>query len=117
MATTQAKPAAQSCCTPLLDADLCESDAHLLAATLKALADPVRLRLLSILYKAPDGEVCACDLPEILNKSQPTVSHHLTQLVKAGILSREQRGKWAHFKINRHQMASICRAFGGPPCC
>jgi len=117
MTSTKAKSAPQPCCTPLLDADLCESDAQQLAATLKALADPVRLRLISILYEAPNGEACACDLPAILNKSQPTVSHHLSQLVKAGILTREQRGKWAHFKINRHQMASICRAFGGPPCC
>lgn len=76
-----------------------ETDAAELAMTFKAIADPVRLRLLSIIAAAPAGEVCACDFPELFNRSQPTMSHHLSLLVKAGMLEREQRGKWAWFRI------------------
>ena len=78
------------CCEPLLTTELSEDDAAELAAILKALADPVRLRLVSVIAKS--GEGCACDFPEILGKSQPTISHHLRQLVNVGVLEREQRG-------------------------
>ena len=99
------------CCQPLrnqpllsqpIDNDAAES----LAAVLKALADPVRLRLVSII--ASQGEGCACDFPALLGKSQPTVSHHLSQLVAAGILEREQRGKWAWFTVNEARLAEVC---------
>ncbi len=93
------------CCGPLAGATLSEVDAELLASVLKALADPVRLRLLSIIASA--GEGCACDFPDALGKSQPTISHHLGQLVKAGILEREQRGKWAWFRVNPAQIEAI----------
>ena len=66
------------------------AEAEALAVVLKALADPVRLQLINII--ATSGEACACDLPEAVGKSQPTVSHHLKQLVEVGILDREQRG-------------------------
>jgi len=94
-----------ACCSPLSNGAISESDAVLVAAQLKALADPVRLRLVSIV--ASSGEACACDLPAALGKSQPTVSHHLSQLVKAGILQREQRGKWAWFKLNTDQLNAV----------
>ena len=81
-----------------------------MALVLKTLADPVRLRLVSIIGTAPAGEACACDLPELVDRSQPTVSHHLGQLVKAGILEREQRGKWAWFRINGERLEAVCRA-------
>jgi ArsR family transcriptional regulator len=101
---------AEVCCPPLLDAPLGEDDAAELAALLKVLADPVRLRLVSIVAAAPDGEVCACDLPAELARSQPTVSHHLTQLVRAGVLEREQRGRWAWFRLRRRRLAGLVDA-------
>jgi ArsR family transcriptional regulator len=96
------------CCAPFTDAPLDEAQAEDLAAVLKALADPVRLRLVSMLVSEPGRELCACDLPELLGRSQPTVSHHLTQLVRAGILEREQRGKWAWFRARPERLAEIC---------
>lgn len=98
----------ERCCTPLSSAPLSETDAEMLAGWLKALADPVRLRLVSIVASA--GEGCACDFPELLGKSQPTISHHLSQLVKAGILDREQRGKWAWFTLNYERLNAVTTA-------
>lgn len=100
------------CCSPVTDAVMSEDDADNLAALLKALADPVRLRLVSLVAAAPSGELCACDLPALVGKSQPTVSHHLRQLVDAGILDREQRGKWAWFTLNSNRLAACCEALG-----
>ena len=62
---------------------------------------------MSIIATTPGGEVCACDLPGLLDRSQPTMSHHLGQLVKAGILEREQRGKWAWFRLRRERLAGL----------
>lgn len=95
------------CCFPLAEAPLSEQDASDLAVVLKALADPVRLRLVSIIAASPSGEVCTCDLPELLDRSQPTVSHHLSLLTKAGIVEREQRGKWAWFRLRHSQIEAI----------
>jgi ArsR family transcriptional regulator len=81
--------------------------AVMLARTLKVLADPTRLQLLSIIATAADGEVCACDFPDMLDRSQSTTSHHLSQLVAAGILAREQRGKWAWFRLRRDRLAAV----------
>ena len=96
------------CCAPLSAPDLSDDDAEELAAVLKALADPIRLRVISLI--ATSGEICACDLPAILDRSQPTVSHHLGNLVKAGILEREQRGKWAWFRLRDDQLARVRQA-------
>lgn len=95
------------CCTPLLQGALDEEQATELAEVLKALADPIRLRLVSIVASAEAGEVCACDLPAMLERSQPTVSHHLSLLVRAGVLDREQRGKWAWFRLRRERLAAV----------
>ncbi len=103
----------QPCCPPLLLSPLDEEDATELARLLKALADPARLRLVSIIASAESGEACACDLAEPLDRSQPTVSHHLGQLVQAGILEREQRGKWAWFRLQPSRLEAICRALSG----
>ena len=104
------------CCAPLLGPSISDTDAAELAGLLKALADPVRIRLLNIIGSA--GEACACDLPAQLDRSQPTVSHHLTILTKAGVLEREQRGKWAWFRINRSRLSGLCEALALPdPCC
>jgi ArsR family transcriptional regulator len=95
------------CCAPLLQFALDEEQASELAEVLKALADPVRLRLVSIIGTAEAGEVCACDLPTLVERSQPTVSHHLSMLVKAGVLEREQRGKWAWFRVRPERLAEL----------
>ena len=100
----------EGCCPPLLAAPLSEDDAAELAGLLKALADPARLRLVSIIAASETGEVCACDLPEPLERSQATVSHHLSQLVKAGVLEREQRGKWAWFRVRDNRIAALRNA-------
>lgn len=97
------------CCAPLAEAALDEDGAAELAAILKALADPVRLRLLSIIASSPTGEVCACDLPQLLDRSQPTISHHLSQLTKEGLIDREKRGKWAWFRARPERLATICQ--------
>jgi ArsR family transcriptional regulator len=99
-----------SCCPPILAAPLSEHDAADAATLLKALADPVRLRLLSIIASSPGGEACACDLHRPLDRSQPTVSHHLAQLTRAGVLRREQRGKWAWFRVEHERLAELCRS-------
>ena len=83
-----------ACCAPLLAAPLDEPSAERLAAAFKALADPVRLRLLSLIAAAADGEACSCDLEEPVGKSQPTVSHHLSLLADAGLITKEKVGRW-----------------------
>ena len=87
----------EQCCGPVLAEPLQEVEAEDLAAAFKVLADPVRLRLLSLIAAA--GEMCACDLVEPIGRSQPTISHHLSILAEAGLLTREQRGKWAFFAV------------------
>lgn len=101
---------ADPCCTPLQAAPLSEADAEELAGLLKALADPVRLRLLSFIAATENGEACACDLTEPAGRSQATVSHHLSQLTQVGVLEREQRGKWAWFRLDRERLGAICAA-------
>lgn len=98
------------CCPELFGAPLGEDQAVELAALLKVLADPARLRLVSMIAAAPEGEICACDVAEPLGRSQPTVSHHLGQLVKAGILEREQRGKWAWFRLRDERLVGLADA-------
>jgi ArsR family transcriptional regulator, arsenate/arsenite/antimonite-responsive transcriptional repressor len=96
----------------LVEAPLREADAEQLADVLKALADPVRLRLVSLLATAQTGELCACDLPDAVGRSQPTISHHLSILTAAGLVEREQRGKWAWFRLRSEQLAAIRVALG-----
>lgn len=83
------------CCDPI-DPPLGADAADDLAATLKAIADPARLRILSVL--GARGEVCVCDLTDPLGLSQPTVSHHMRVLHDAGIVERERRGKWVYYR-------------------
>ena len=98
---------AETCCSPVMAAPLSEAEADDLAALLKALADPVRLQLVSLIASAPNGEMCTCDLPELVRRSQPTVSHHLSILVAAGFVDREQRGKWAWFRMRPERLATL----------
>jgi ArsR family transcriptional regulator len=100
------------CCGPLTAGALDEADATELASLFKALADPARLRLLSIVAEA--GEACACDLVEPVGRAQPTVSHHLNQLVEAGLLHREKRGRWAWYRIVPERLAALQQALAPP---
>ena len=95
-------------------AALSEDEAARLAGALKALADPIRVRLVSLLATSPAGEVCACDLPPLLGRAQPTVSHHLKLLCEAGLLRREQRGRWAWFRLAPGALDDVCAALGAP---
>lgn len=95
------------CCAPLTAGVLDERDAEELAGLFKVLADPARLRLLSLVAAGADGEACACDLVEPVGKSQPTVSHHLSLLVDAGLLTREKRGKWAWYRVVPERLAAL----------
>jgi len=98
------------CCPVLLAAPLAEPDAATLAAALKVLADPARLRLVSVIAAEPGAEACVCNLTEPLGLSQPTVSHHLRVLLEAGILSREQRGRWAYYRLVREPLRVLSEA-------
>ncbi|WP_207453782.1 ArsR/SmtB family transcription factor [Herbiconiux sp. SYSU D00978] len=88
-----------ACCAPLTREPLEADNADALARSLKALADPARLRLISMVAAHEGAEACVCDLTEPLGLSQPTVSHHLKVLVDAGILTREKRGTWAYYSL------------------
>jgi len=90
---------AEACCAPLVREPLTAESAAALARTLKAIADPARLRLLSMVAAHEGGEACVCDLTEPLGLSQPTVSHHLKVLVEAGLLVRDKRGVWAYYRL------------------
>ena len=88
-----------ACCDPVTGGVLSPDAAERLARAFKALGDPTRVRLLSLIAAHSDAEACVCDLTEPVGLSQSTVSHHLKQLVEAGLLSREQRGKWAYYRV------------------
>ena len=87
-----------ACCAPPSSGGLDAAGAERLAAVLKVIAEPTRLRLLSLVAAHQDSEECICNLTEVVGLSQPTVSHHMKQLVDAGLLTREQRGKWAYYR-------------------
>jgi ArsR family transcriptional regulator len=99
------------CCPPLTEAPLDEAEAAELARVLAALADPVRLRLVSLV--ASRGEVCSCELEEPLGKSQPTISHHTRILAEAGLLSGERRGRWVWWSVMPGRLASLRQVLGG----
>lgn len=100
------------CCEPVLAAAIAPDDAAWLAGSFKALADPVRLRLLSLVGST--DEMCACDLPALVDRTQPTVSHHLKVLVEAGLLQREQRGRWAWYRVDPARVAALQDALAVP---
>jgi len=101
-----------ACCAPLAASTLSEGEADDLAAAFKVLADPARLRLLSMIASA--GEACACELVEPLGRSQPTVSHHLAVLTDAGLVHREKRGKWAYYRLRPDRLAVLRDLLGTP---
>jgi ArsR family transcriptional regulator, arsenate/arsenite/antimonite-responsive transcriptional repressor len=89
----------EACCSVITGAPLADDDARRLAEAFGVLADPARLRLLSLLAAQPDGEACVCELTGPLGLAQPTVSHHLRLLHSAGLVSRERRGTYAYYRI------------------
>lgn len=93
---------------------LAAAEAVRLAGMLKALADPARLRLLSLIQSAPRGEACVCDLITPVGLSQPTVSHHLRVLTDAGLLEREKRGVWAYYRIIGPAMTAVASLISPP---
>lgn len=109
-AATKVRPT--ECCASVLAAPLDTADAAELASGFSALADPVRLRVLSILAASPEGEVCVCDFIEPLAKSQGTVSHHLKVLSEAGLVRGDRRGKWVWYSLNRDRLSELRAAIG-----
>ncbi len=104
-------PSALACCAPLARAPLGRERAEGIAALLKALADPVRLQLLSMVLAHPGGEACVCDLLPGFELSQPTISHHLKVLHEAGLVDREKRGTWVFYKARPAAMAALASLF------
>ena len=96
-----------NCCAPLQASVLDGESAAVLATAFAALADPARLRLLSLIATASAGEACACDLIDPIGKSQPTVSHHLKILTDAGLVHREKRGVWAWYRVDSDKLAEL----------
>lgn len=96
-----------ACCSPLSKETISATDAEAVARTFKALADPARVRILSIVASHADQEACVCDLQEPLDLSQPTVSHHLKILMDAGFLTRSKRGTWAYYALVPGSLDSV----------
>jgi ArsR family transcriptional regulator len=101
------QPSAVACCAPLTQAPLSAEQADELARRLKAVADPARLRLLSLLLAAEGQEACTCDLTAPLGLSQPTVTHHLGKLAEAGLVVGERRGRWTYYRVAPAALADM----------
>jgi len=104
-----------ACCSPLSAQPLSMVQAEQVAPLLKALADPVRLRLLSLVASHDGGEACVCGLNDAFDLSQPTISHHLKVLHDAGLVDREKRGVWVYYRAHPEVHASIGTLIGCPP--
>jgi ArsR family transcriptional regulator len=102
-----------ACCSPLMKQPLSAQGAERIAPLLKALADPVRLRLLSLVASHAEGEACVCDLNDAFDLSQPTISHHLKVLHEVGLLERSKRGVWVYYSVNREALADLGVLIGG----
>jgi ArsR family transcriptional regulator, arsenate/arsenite/antimonite-responsive transcriptional repressor len=103
------------CCGPeLVKAPLSREEAERLAEEVRVLADPARLQVLSLIAARPDGEACVCHLTEPLGLSQPTVSHHLKVLSDAGLLERDQRGRWAYYRLRSDRLRRLHQAITSP---
>jgi ArsR family transcriptional regulator len=86
-------------CDPVTEGALPADQAERIARVFKALGDPTRVRLLSLIAAGDEGEACICDLTDVVELAQPTVSHHMRQLVEAGLVTRQQRGRWAYYRL------------------
>jgi ArsR family transcriptional regulator len=105
---------AAACCPPLSSEPLSAEQAGQVAPLLKALAEPVRLRLMSLIASHPGGEACVCDLNDAFDLSQPTISHHLKVLHEAGLLDRDKRGVWVYYRARTAALASLGALIGEP---
>ena len=103
-----------ACCTPITSGVLEDDAAEQLAHLFRALSDPNRVKLVSLIAAAPEGEACICDLTAPLGLAQPTVSHHMKQLVDAGLVTREQRGKWAYYRVVPQAIQALGETLRGP---
>lgn len=99
-----------ACCPPLSARSLPKAMARRLAASFQALADPARLTLLNLIQAQPSGEACVCNLVDPLGLAQPTVTHHLQVLHRAGLLHREKRGVWVYYRVAREALDALRRA-------
>lgn len=113
IASTDAS-AAPTCCASVLEPGLSEDHAVELASIFKALSDPTRVRLLSLIAGADGDEACICDLTGPVGLSQPTVSHHMKKLTAAGLIEREQRGRWAYYRLTPGALKNLSAALGAP---
>src|SRR3954462_3508252 len=102
-----------ACCAPLTKEPLSAGAAERIAPLLKALAEPVRLRLLSLVASHADGEACVCDLNDAFKLSQPTISHHLKVLHESGLLDRSKRGVWVYYRVRPAALADLRALIGG----
>lgn len=102
-----------ACCAPLTSTALTAEQAERIAPLMKALADPVRLRLLSLVAAHADREACVCDLNDAFELSQPTISHHLKVLHDAGLLDRSKRGTWVYYSVRTGALADLAALIGG----
>jgi len=103
-----------ACCPPLSAEPLSAEQAEQVAPQLKALAEPVRLRLMSLIASHPGGEACVCDLGDAFDLTQPTISHHLKVLHEAGLLDRDKRGVWVYYRARTQALASLGALIGDP---
>lgn len=103
-----------ACCPPLASQPLSADAAEDLTQVLKALADPARLRLMSLVMAHPDAEACVCELTQPLELSQPTISHHLKVLTTAGLLAREKRGVWVYYRVVPEALAALAATLAPP---
>jgi ArsR family transcriptional regulator len=99
-----------ACCATVTGGALDTTQAEDLARVFKALGDPTRVKLLSLIAASDGGEACICDLTEPVGLAQPTVSHHMKQLVDAGLATRQQRGKWAYFRVVEGALETAARS-------
>ncbi|GAA4240187.1 metalloregulator ArsR/SmtB family transcription factor [Actinomadura meridiana] len=102
------------CCAPLTGLALDESEAAELAGVFKALADPVRLRLLNLIASASGGEACVCDLTGAFDLTAPTISHHLKVLRQAGVITGERRGTWVYYRAVPESLTRLAGLFTPP---
>ena len=104
---------AVACCSPVTREPLSAEAAGRIVPLVKAIADPVRLRLVSLVASHADGEACVCDLNDAFDLSQPTISHHLKLLHEAGLLDREKRGVWVYYRVNPRALSDLATLLGG----
>jgi len=109
-----ARPVDTECCPPVAAGPLSRDQAEKVAQLLKALAEPVRLQLISLIASHPSGEACVCNLTGAFDLSQPTISHHLKVLYEVGLLDREKRGVWVYYRARTEALASLATLISVP---